>query len=300
MGKFKTGILQTVEFIKDKYIKGTSFITVVYNEADNINHFLKSYLEQEYYAEEFIIIDGGSKDGTFEILNEFSEAYPLLNMKVISDAKYSRDFSISPIADARNYAIELCKGEYIAVTDAGCLLDKKWMHEIIKPFDERTIDVVSGWYEALCDNEFQRKFAEIFLPKKEDTNAEEFLPSSRSLAFKKSCWKAVNGYPVESYTGEDTMFDILLKEKGFKFYFACEAVVYWRVPSNINDACKKYLSYGKGDGYYRLHKVYYLKLFVHAVFPIKYLLSGDISMKYRIYFALLTGYIKGLWNRIIR
>lgn len=287
-----------MEFINGKYIKNVSLITVVYNEADNITNFLKSYLEQEYYAEEFIIIDGGSKDGTPDILNEFSRTHSLLNMKVISDVKYSKAFSISPIADARNAAIELAKCDYIAVTDAGCIMDKNWLFEVIKPFDDSSVEVVSGWYEAICDNEFQEKFADIFLPKKEDTNAEEYLPSSRSIAFKKSCWKVVNGYPNKSYFGEDTMYDILLKEKGFKFYFVPDAFVYWRVPENVKEACRKYFNYGTGDGYYRLHRVYYMKLLVHALFPIKYLLTGDFGIKYRIYFSLLSGYFKGLWRWI--
>ncbi len=289
-----------MEFINSKYIKNVSLITVVYNEGENINDFLKSYLGQEYYAEEFVVIDGGSKDGTFEIIKEFAVSNPALNLKVISDVKYSKSFSQSPIADARNAAIELAKHDYIAVTDAGCLLDKRWFCEIIKPFDNNSVDIVSGWYEALCDNQFQKKFTEIFLPKKEDTNSDDFLPSSRSLAFKKSCWKAVNGYPNKSHFGEDTMFDILLKEKGFTFYFASKAVVYWHAPGNLKEACKKYYNYGTGDGYYSLHRIYYLKLFVHAVFPIKYLLSGDFFMKYKIYFALLRGYLSGTWRRIKR
>ena len=285
-----------MEFINDKYIKNVSLITVVYNEASNINNFLKSYLTQEYYAEEFVIIDGGSKDGTPEILCEFSKAHPLLNVKVISDVKYSKKYSVSPIADARNVAIELAKYDYIAVTDAGCILSPNWLYDITKPFEDKTIDVVSGWYEGVTDNDFQKRFTDIFLPKKDDTKAESFLPSSRSLAFRKHCWKTVNGYPNKSYYGEDTMFDILLKKTGFKFYFASDAVVYWRVPENVEEACIKYFNYGTGDGYYRLHRVYYLKLLVHAVFPIKYLLTGDFGIKYRIYFALLSGYIKGLWR----
>ena len=43
---------------------------------------------------------------------------------------------------------------------------------------------------------------------------ETFLPSGRSIAFKKSAWKEVGGYPENLYTGEDTLFDLKLKEKG--------------------------------------------------------------------------------------
>ena len=287
-----------MEFINNKYIKNVSLITVVYNEADNITNFLQSYFEQEFYAEEFIVIDGGSEDSTFEILKKYSESNPDLNLKITSDVRFSKSYSDSPIADARNAAIELARCDYVAVTDAGCLLNKSWLYEIVKPFEDNTVDVVSGWYEAICDNGFQRRFADIFLPKKDDTNSKDFLPSSRSIAFKKSCWKAINGYPNKSHYGEDTMYDILLKEKGFKFYFAPKAVVYWHAPANLNDACRKYFNYGTGDGYYKLHRMYYLKLIVHALIPVKYLITGDFVIKYRIYFSLLRGYFTGIVRRI--
>ncbi len=287
-----------MEVIRGKYLKEVSLVTVVYNEGDNILKFLKSYLEQEYYAEEFVIIDGGSKDGTAEKISRFAEENPGLNLILTSDVKYSKEASKSAIALARNDAIEMCKGKYIAVTDAGCIMDEKWLYEIVKPFEEGSADVVSGWYEASCENEFQEKFRDIFLPKKEDTNAEEFLPSSRSIAFKKECWKEVGGYPLASYSGEDTKFDLLLKDKGYRFYFASEAVVYWSVPKNVKEACKKYNNYGQGDGYYLIHKIYYIKMLVHAIFPLKYLIKGDFGIRYRVYLCMLIGFIEGLGRRI--
>ncbi len=45
-----------------------SFITTVYNEEKSIIEFLESLMEQIYYLPgEIIIVDGGSKDKTFEI-----------------------------------------------------------------------------------------------------------------------------------------------------------------------------------------------------------------------------------------
>jgi len=82
----------------------------------------------------------------------------------------------------------------------------------------------------------------------EEWEEETFLPSGRSIAFKKSAWKAVGGYPENLYTGEDTLFDLKLKEIGKKFKLAKTAIVYWRGRNTIGKFIKQFYLYGKGDG----------------------------------------------------
>ena len=45
-------------------------ITVVYNDANNIRKTIMSCLDQDYPDVEYIIIDGGSTDGTAEFIYE--------------------------------------------------------------------------------------------------------------------------------------------------------------------------------------------------------------------------------------
>jgi GT2 family glycosyltransferase len=70
--------------------------------------------------------------------------------------------------------------------------------------------------------------------------------SSRSIAFKKECWKKVGGYP-DLTTGEDTQFNIKLIENGFNFYFAKDAIVYWKMRKNWKEFFKQFYKYGVGD-----------------------------------------------------
>ena len=49
-----------------------SIITVVYNGADTIEHTIKSVENQRDMEHEYIIIDGGSTDGTVEIIEQYS------------------------------------------------------------------------------------------------------------------------------------------------------------------------------------------------------------------------------------
>ena len=279
-------------------IKKYSLITTLYNEADNILKFLESYKNQTKYADEFIIVDGGSTDATVNIIEQYANKHKELHIKVIVDKICSKKYIAGPIAKGRNIAIENTKYEYISVTDAGCILNKNWFEEIIKPFEDNSIDVVSGWYEANITNEFQKIYAEIYIPKLETLNKATFLPSSRSIAFKKKCWKEVNGYPTNSMTAEDTQYDLDLKKIGCKFIFNEKAIVYWDCPKNYEEALDKACYYAFGDGQKKLFFKQFLVRIILILLPINILLDknrrDNFKLSYNVMLQYQYGYLNGL------
>lgn len=274
-----------------------SLITTVYNEETSIMPFLQSYQAQRRHANEFIIVDGGSTDRTAEMIGGYAEKNPHLNIKLLVDATCSKKLSKGPIARGRNVAIAEARHEIIAVTDAGCLLSEGWLEEIVQPFTESAVDVVAGWYEPTLKNSFQERYAGVFLPSLATLDRENFLPSSRSIAFRKEAWAKVGGYPEGTYTAEDTAFDISLKTSGCRFAFNDRAVVYWSCPKTLDEACKKHYMYGFGDGQYRLFKAVYGKIIFGLLFPCKYLFRSKYrevgGMAYLVNASLVKGYLKG-------
>ena len=293
MGKSKKGLLSIMEVIKK-----VSLITTLYNEADNIFNFLESYKKQTKYADEFIIVDGGSIDGTIDIIEQYAKDNKELNIQLIVDKTCSKKYTAGPIAKGRNVAIENAKHDYIAVTDAGCILDEHWFEEITKLFEDDSIDVVSGWYKANIVNEFQTVYADIYLPTLNNFDPKSFLPSSRSLAFKKNCWGKVGGYPTDSMTAEDTKFDLDLKKMGCSFVFNEKAIVYWNCPKSYQEAIDKAYYYAVGDGQKRLYfKKFLMRTFL-MLLPVNIFLDKKRRENFKLSYGVMLnyqyGYLKGL------
>ena len=82
-------------------------ITVVYNGEDYLEDTIKSVIEQDYQNVEYIIVDGGSKDDTLEIIRKYEHAI---------------DYWVSEpdkgIYDAMNKGLTLCSGEWINFMNA--------------------------------------------------------------------------------------------------------------------------------------------------------------------------------------
>ena len=156
---------------KDKYyelIQNASFISTVYNEEKSIAVFLKSFFEQSHLPEEIILVDGGSKDNTVDIVRDFflrkiNDDFGLETIEIFDDycglkpeegveligsyqilvnngkkGNYVR-LSVrllrkknANISEGRNIAIKNAGNEIICASDAGCILDKNWIYEITK------------------------------------------------------------------------------------------------------------------------------------------------------------------------
>ncbi|HSX40315.1 MAG TPA: glycosyltransferase [Candidatus Saccharimonadales bacterium] len=213
----------------------TSFICTVLDEEKSITDLLESLKIQTVKANEIIFVDGGSHDKTPELLKDSSLKHKFFKEK-------------GNRAIGRNFGIEKADGDIILVTDAGCMLDKNWVKNITEPFGKETVDVAAGFYTPITKNIFQKCLATYTSVMADRVDPKNFLPSSRSVAFRKSAWKKVNGYPQYLDTCEDLVFAKKLKEHGCKFVFVKEAIVHWPQRKNILEAFVQFFQYAKGDG----------------------------------------------------
>ncbi len=85
-----------------------SVITIVYNNVRDIERTILSVINQSYSNIEYVIIDGGSSDGTVEILNKYRSR--------ISTLISERD---SGIYDAMNKGLAHATGDYVLFMNSG-------------------------------------------------------------------------------------------------------------------------------------------------------------------------------------
>lgn len=213
-----------------------SVVTTVLDEEKTIEDFLKSILMQSKKPDEFIIVDGGSRDKTFEILQKYAKRYRWIRIFQLKGAT---------IGKGRNLAVRKSRNNIIVITDAGCIVDRSWLAEITKPF-EKDADVVVGIYKAYRGNDFEyfQGLSIIAEPEKIFMNPSRM--SSRSFAIRKNIFERVGGYP-NLRIGEDTDFVLKIMKTNARFEFAKKAVVYWRMRKNWNKLIKQFYNYGRGD-----------------------------------------------------
>jgi glycosyltransferase involved in cell wall biosynthesis len=97
-----------------------SIVTVTYNSVHNIEETILSVINQTYQNIEYIIIDGGSVDGTMNIVKKY---------------KNSIDYIVSEkdngIYDAMNKGIKLASGKWINFLNSGDTFNNKKVIESI-------------------------------------------------------------------------------------------------------------------------------------------------------------------------
>src|SRR5687767_15092723 len=215
-----------------------SLIMTVRNEAESLPRLLDSVLRQTLQPDEVIIADGGSTDGTQDIARSYADR---LSLRLL-------DVPGANISEGRNAAIRAASHDMIAATDAGVVLDPDWLQRLIAPLQVEDADVVSGFFVPEGDSAFDIAMGATVLPSLAEINPATFLPSSRSIAFRKEAWREVGGYPEWLDYSEDLVFDLSLKERGKRFAFAPDAVVHFKPRSTLRAFFRQYYLYARGDG----------------------------------------------------
>lgn len=217
-----------------------SLICTVLNEGDSIRRLLDSVCAQTRLPDEFIIVDGGSRDNTVDVIHTYADRLPL-RVLVAPGANISR---------GRNVAIAAARGEIIASVDAGVWLERDWLAHLVAPIEASggAQAAAAGFFVADAVNTFEVAMGATVLPDLRDVDPATFLPSSRSVAYTPDACARAGGYPEWLDYCEDLVFDLRLRDAAGPFAFAPAAVAHFRPRGTLKSFFRQYYRYARGDG----------------------------------------------------
>jgi glycosyltransferase involved in cell wall biosynthesis len=167
-----------------------SVIVPAYNAEAFVERTLKSVLRQTYKNLEVLVVDDGSKDKTFEIVQSIAQT----DSRVILIRQKN-----AGVAAARNLAIEKSTGEYIAPIDA----DDIWYPEKIEKqvncilkVDE-SVGLVYSWSINIDENDLiigqyqgSKAEGEVYI----SLLCQNFIDNASNPLIRRSCLKQIGGY----------------------------------------------------------------------------------------------------------
>ena len=182
-------------------------ITVTYNAEKYLRQTIESVINQTYGNIEYIIIDGGSTDGTADIIREYEE-----------HISYWISEPDDGIYDAMNKGIEAASGDWINFMNAG---DSFYNQNVLE-----NINFISTEYDLIAGRELIKQengsFVEFEMLGLDFVNKGNFC-RHQALFIRSSLMKKYK-YDTQFRIGADYDFMLKCYMNGYKFKFIDEIV----------------------------------------------------------------------------
>ena len=212
----------------------------VRNEASNIGDLVRRLLAQTRPPDEIIITDGGSIDGTPEIVAEFIRNGEPVKLIRAGEALPGR---------GRNLAAAEASSDWLAFIDGGIEPAADWLAVLANKVEQdSSIDVVYGAWEPVTDSFFAECAAITYVPPPAPRNGVVTRPRFiASSLMKRSVWRSVGGFPEDLRSGEDLLFMDRIETSGFNSAFEPRAIVRWQLRTTFASTFKRFVVYARNN-----------------------------------------------------
>jgi teichuronic acid biosynthesis glycosyltransferase TuaG len=229
----------------------TSIITPLYNSEEFIKDTVDSVLSQTYTNWEMIIVDDASTDKSVAIIQELIDGDDRVKL-----LRLSKNVGA---AQARNRALQVAKGRYIAFLDSDDLWSPDKLEKQLLFMSERKIPISFTSYELIDENGINRMHTIHSVDK---LNQIDYLKNT-IIGFSTSMidTKIVGNHfrMKDIRTRQDTSLWITLLGKGFFAYGINEVLVKYRTHSKSISANKIKAAKQVWNLYFNIHKIGLIK-----------------------------------------
>lgn len=260
-----------------------SCIVPVLNEKETILDYILSLHNQDYRPIELIIVDGGSVDGTIDIIKK---AIDDLNDDCFSIKLFKeRDFgTITSPANARNIGLDNAKGEFVFFIDSDTrFINNSTISAAISEMGNKDFIIID--FKPIIDTKLEEKISKIM--------------KCGVLIFRKKLIDRKRFIPTLGF-GEDREFNYrLFGDLSFFGEVPCSINIGRHYPHTINELRKQNEWYGRTVVRYLMaiynvdkkeflsQSIYLIYNILLAIFPFALVISLIISFKLALIFLFL-------------
>ena len=217
-----------------------SIITTTYNDKENLKKIIAQVKNQDYANIEYVIVDGGSTDGTLEVIAEAAEYFGS-RLKWISEKDKG-------IYDAINKGIRLSTGDIL-----GCCFDQYAGPDVISKMvaimEKEGTDGVHGDLYYMEGDKVVR-----YWHQGQGNIRYGWMPGHPTLYLRKSVYDRYGLYKTDYRISADYEFMIrILKNKKVKLSYLPEVLIYMSHGGTSTNSLGAYLA-GMKEGHRALRE----------------------------------------------
>ena len=176
-----------------------SIITVCFNSESTLEQTIQSVLNQTFKDIEYLVIDGGSTDGTLAILNKYKE-----HLKFISEKD-------AGIYDAMNKGLKMAKGEIIGMIGSDDFYPSNdVLIQVSQTFDKFKTDAIYGDKQFVNPDNIDKvvRYWTVGEYRKENW-LKGFMPPHLSFYVKRACYEQFGNYRTDFTCSAD--YELMLR-----------------------------------------------------------------------------------------
>ena len=219
-----------------------SVIIPTYQEANYIEKVLQFCVYADPAPQQIIVVDGGSTDGTLDIVHKLREQFPLI-LLINNPDKY--------VANGLNLAIPLCKTDVIVRMDAHSEYESDYFKSIINTFQTVEADIVGGPTNTAFNSPTQEAIAYVYTSpfgmgnsSVHNLNYEGYTDSVTFGAWKTAIFKTTGLFDTSLKRNQDDEFHYRAKQLGFKIYQTPKIKLKYFPRNSLRALFKQYFQFG--------------------------------------------------------
>lgn len=230
-----------------------SVLIVVRNDVVYIIKALDSLLNQKFASDQYeiIIVDGGSTDGTIDIISQYIDKYPN-RIKLLDNPKKT-------LAPGWNIGINNAKGNVIVRIDSHSYVPDDFLQknvETLKAINDAAC--VGGPIISIGDNFLSKAIAVVLScpfgignSKFRYSKKAEYVDTVAYGAYRKEVFSEVGLFDESLNRNQDLDMHSRIRKKGWKFYLTPDIYSYYIVRSSL----RKFVNQAFENGFWVIHNL---------------------------------------------